>query len=54
MRDRFALTHDDAVCEFEKSPTEIYGALGVQCALTQAGEKGLESCASDPATCGDS
>lgn len=41
-------------CEFGKSPTEICGALGVQPALTWEGEKGLELCASDPATCGDS
>lgn len=41
------------MCEFGKSPTEICGALGVQCALTQAGEKGLEPCASNPATCDD-
>lgn len=26
----------------------------MQCVLTEAGEKGLEPCASDPATCGDS
>lgn len=41
------------VCNSGKSPTEIYGALGVQCVSAWTGEKGLELCVSKPAICGD-
>lgn len=38
-----------------RAPLKSMGLLGCRApALTQAGEKGLEPCASDPATCGDS